>query len=150
LVHDWTNEFLTWLAIYGNFIATCLIIVVIALGLHSLWRILPGRWPVLILGIPGLIVWGILGNPTQTIAGWSWPHSPAPWEAVDAFYYPDKNNPTISSGNPDVGGLAQCRTWANSLARKQEDPQLKWGDYHCGVGYLDAQGSLTSYRLTVR
>jgi len=150
LVHDWTNEFLSWLAIYGSFIAACLIIVVIALGLHSLWRILPGRWPVLILGIPGLIVWGILGNPTQTIAGWLWPHSPAPWEHVDALYYPDKNNLAVSLDNLDVGGLAQCRTWANSVARKQKDPQLERGDYHCGVGYPVSQDSLNSYRLTVR
>jgi hypothetical protein len=41
-------------------------------------------------GILGLIVWGALGNPTQTIAGWLWPHSPAPWEGVDAYYYPTR------------------------------------------------------------
>ena len=63
LVHDWTNEFLSWLAIYVSFIAACLIIVAIALGLHLVWRILPARWPLLILGVAGLIVWGVLGNP---------------------------------------------------------------------------------------
>jgi hypothetical protein len=150
LVHDWTNESLSWLAIYGSFIAACLIIVVIALGLHLVWRILPGRWPISILGILGLIVWGALGNPTQTIAGWIWPHSLAPWESVDAFYYPDKSNLSVSLENHDVGGLAQCRTWVYSVARKQKDPQLERGDYHCRVGQLDAQGSLNSYRFTVR
>jgi hypothetical protein len=86
LVQDWPNEFLSWLSIYGSFIAACLTIVVTGLGVHLVWRSLPGRWPISILGILGLIVWGALGNPTQTITGWIWPHSPAPWERVDAFY----------------------------------------------------------------
>ena len=150
LVHDWTNEFLSWLAIYGSFIAAFLIIVVIALGLHLVWRILPARWPLLVLGVAGLIVWGVLGNPAETIAGWISPHGPAPWESVDAFYYPDKSNLSVSLENHDVGGLAQCRTWVNSVARKQKDPQLERGDYHCRVGHPDAQGSLNSYRFTVR
>ena len=81
---------------------------------------------------------------------WIWPHSPAPWEAVDAFYYPDKNNLTISTDNFDVGGLAQCRIWASSAAAKRNDPQLERGDYECRVGYLTSQGSLKGYRLTVR
>jgi hypothetical protein len=68
---------------------------------------------------------------------------------VDAFYYPDKSNLRVSLETHDVGGLAQCRTWANSAAAKQNDPRLERGDYHCGVGYLYAQGSLNS-RLTVR
>jgi hypothetical protein len=149
-VHDWTNEFLSWLAIYGSFIAACLIIVVIALGLHLVWRILPARWPLLILGLAGLIVWGGLGNPAETIAGWISPHSPAPWESVDAFYYPDKSNLGVSLENHDVGGLAQCRIWVSSAAVKQNDPQLELGDYECGVGYLHSQSSLKSFRLTVR
>ena len=150
LVHDWTNEFLSWLTIYGSFIAAFLIIVVIALGLHLVWRILPARWPLLVLGVAGLIVWGVLGNPAETIAGWISPHSPAPWEKVDVFYYPDKSNLAVSLDNHDVGGLAQCRTWASSAAAKQNDPQLERGDYECGVGYLTSQSSLNRYRLTVR
>ncbi len=150
LVQDWPSEFLSWLSIYGSFIAGCLIIVVIALGLHLVWRILPARWPLLVLGIAGLIVWGVLGSPVETTTGWISPHSPAPWESVDAFYYPDKSNLNISLENHDVGGLVQCRAWANSAAAKENDPQLQRGDYHCGVRYPDAQGSLNTYRLTVR
>ena len=130
-------------------VLACLIIAVVLLGLHWLWRNLPGHWPISILGILGFMVWAALGSPRQTVTGWIWPRSPAPWEAVDAFYYPDKNNPTISIGNPDVGGLAQCRTWASSAAAKQNDPQLDRGDYERGVGYLTSQGSLNRYRLTV-
>jgi hypothetical protein len=150
LFYGWRIGTIHWLSIYGTFIAVILILAAIVLGLHSLWRILPGRWPVLILGITGLIVWGILGNPTQTIAGWLWPHSPAPWEGVDAYYYPDKSNQTVSINSRDVGSLARCRTWAKSAAAKQNDPQLERGDYHCGVGYPVSQDSLNSYRLTVR
>jgi hypothetical protein len=150
LFYGWRIEAIHWLSIYGTFIAAFLIIVVIVLGLHLFWRILPGRWPLLILGVPGLIVWGVLGNPTQTIAGWIWPHSPAPWERVDAFYYPDKSNLAVSLDNHDVDGLAQCRMWASSTAVTQNDPQMERGDYECGVGYLDSQGSLNSYRLTIR
>jgi hypothetical protein len=150
LTYGWGIESLPWLSIYGTFIAVCCIIAAVVLGLYLAWRSLPGHWPISILGILGLIVWGVLGNPTQTIAGWIWPHSPAPWEGVDAFYYPDKSNLTVSINNRDVGGLAQCRIWVSSAAVKQNDPQLERGDYECGVGYLDSQGSVNSYRLTVR
>jgi hypothetical protein len=69
---------------------------------------------------------------------------------VDVFYYPDKSNLAVSLDNHDVGGLAQCRTWASSAAAKQNDPQLERSDYECGVGYLTWQGSLNRYRLIVR
>ena len=150
LAHKWANEATQWLLTYGGVVLACLTIAVVLLGLHWLWRNLPGRWPISILGILGFMVWAALGSPRQTVTGWIWPHSPAPWEAVDAFYYPDKSNLEVSLDNLDVGGLAQCRAWVNSTAAKQKDPQLERGDYHCGVGYLNAQGSLNSYRLTVR
>jgi hypothetical protein len=150
LFHGWRIEAIHWLSIYGVFVLVCCIIAAIVFGLHLLWRSLPGRWPISILGILGLMVWGALGNPTETITGWIWPHSPAPWERVDAFYYPDKASLTVAIANHDVGGLAQCRTWATSAAATQNDPQLERGDYECGVGYLTSQGSLNRYRLTVR
>ena len=150
LAHKWANEATQWLLTYGGVVLACVTIAVVLLGLHWLWRNLPGHWPISILGILGFMVWAALGSPRQTVTGWIWPRSPAPWEAVDAFYYPDKNNPAISIGNPDVGSLARCRTWAKSAAAKQDDPQLERGEYHSGVGYLDAQRSPNSYRLTVR
>ena len=157
LFYGWRIEAIHWLSIYGVFVLVCCIIALVGcivaaimFGLHLLWRSLPGRWPISILGILGLMVWGALGNPNRQLPAGFGRISPAPWERVDAFYYPDKNNLSISLENHDVGGLAQCRTWVNSVARKQKDPQLERGDYHCRVGHLDAQGSLNSYRLTVR
>ena len=149
LAYDWLTEAIQWWLVYGTFILVCFIIAVIVLGLHLLWRSLPGHWPISILGILGLIVWGALGNPIQAIAGWVWPHSPAPWERVDAIYYPDKENPLVSVDNQDVGGLTQCRAWVSSAAAEQNDPGLQRGEYQCGVGYRYSQG-LNNYRLTVR
>jgi hypothetical protein len=68
---------------------------------------------------------------------------------VDAFYYPDKSNLSISLETM-TWVAAQCRTWVNSVARKQKIRRLERGDYHCRVGHLDAQGSPDSYRFTVR
>jgi hypothetical protein len=150
LAYRWANEATQWLLAYGGVVLACLTIAVVLLGLHWLWRNLPGHWPISILGILGFMVWTVLGSPIQTVTGWIWPHSPAPWEAVDAFYYPNKSNLAVSLENHDVGGLAQGRTRASSAAAKQDDPQLERGDYECGVGYLTSQRSLNRYRLTVR
>ena len=83
LFYGWRIEAIHWLSIYGVFVLVCCIIALVGcivaaimFGLHLLWRSLPGRWPILILGILGLMVWGALGNPTQTITGWIWPHQP--------------------------------------------------------------------------
>src|SRR4051812_17219954 len=111
--HTWANEATGWLLTYGGEVLACLIIAIVLLSLHWLWRKLPGRWSILILGILGLMVWGALGSLRETITGWLWPYTPAPWEDVDAFYYPDKSNQTVFIGNHGVGGLAQCRLWVN-------------------------------------
>jgi hypothetical protein len=83
LAHKWANEATQWLLAYGGVVLACLIIAVVLLGLHWLWRNLPGHWLISILGILGFMVWAVLGSPRQTVTGWIWPHSPAPWEAVD-------------------------------------------------------------------
>ena len=116
LVYGWRIEAIHWLSIYGAFVLVCCIIALvgciiaaIVFGLHLVWRSLPGRWPILILGILGLIVWGALGNPTQIIAGWIWPRSPARWEGVDAQSpLTIKRRVALSnveSGLPPGGGL---------------------------------------------
>ena len=37
----------------------------------------------------------------------------------------------------------------SSAAATQSDPQLERGDYKCGVGYLQPQGPVNIYRLTI-
>lgn len=50
-------------------------------------------WPLfLLLGAGALWFW--LGDPPKDAANWFWPDSPAPWEQVDAVYYPDNSDLT--------------------------------------------------------
>jgi hypothetical protein len=98
----------------------------------------------------GLFGWEVFGHPKQDIVDCFWPNGPAPWERVDAFYYPDRGSLTASLDNHDVGGLTQCRVWVRSAAATQNDAGLERGDYECGVGYLYSHGPLNIYRLTMR
>ena len=70
LAHRWANEATQWLLTYGGVVLACLTIAVVLLGLHWLWRNLPGHWPISILGILGFMVWAVLGSLRQTVTGW--------------------------------------------------------------------------------
>ena len=94
--------------------------------------------------------WVLLGSPRQDVAGWVWPESPAPWESVDAFYYPNRNAPTVDKRQTNVGGLEACRSWARTAAAANNDPRLERGDYGCGVGLVRTAGQQRVYRLTLR
>ena len=148
LFQNYTTSFAQWWAIYGSFILVCLVIVAIGSVLYFLWRQLPARWSITCIGILSLLIWAAIGDPIQTMADWLWPRSPAPWESVDAIYYPDKANQLVSVDNQDAGSLTRCRAWVISVA-KQSDPGLQRGDYQCGVGYRYSAG-LNIYRLMVR
>ena len=89
-------------------------------------------------------------NPAQTVADWFWPSSAAPWEEVDAVYYPDKENLWNYERRRNVGSLADCRTWVRAEAMRFNDPILQRGDYECGVGRLGGAGGVDVYRLSVR
>jgi hypothetical protein len=62
LAYDWLTEAIQWCLVYGTFILVCFIIAVFVLGLHLVWRSLPGHWFISILGILGLIVRGALAE----------------------------------------------------------------------------------------
>ena len=96
------------------------------------------------------LAWFALGSPMSDIAGWVWGNSPAPWEGVDAFYYPNRNNLTQSERQMNVGSLEGCRSWVARAASLKNDPQIRLGDYECGVGYLRDLGDLRVYRITTR
>lgn len=94
--------------------------------------------------------WFLLGDPPGTVAGWFWPEDAAPWERVDAFYYPDRGNLLIDQRRQDVGSVDGCREWVRLAAAANNDPSLARGDYECGVGFLRSLGDVGVYRLTVR
>jgi len=98
----------------------------------------------------GLIAWFIIGDPPETIANWFWPETTAPWEKVDAFYYPDRANLYLDRREYDFSDLDQCRRWVFSEAARNNDPNIVRGDYECGVGKSGDFGSLRVYRITVR
>ena len=74
----------------------------------------------------------------------------APWETVDGFYYKDRSN----IRNPEtIAGLASveaCRAWVYSTAQRFDDPQIRRGDYQCGVGEADRLGAEKIYRVVVK
>ena len=43
----------------------------------------------------GIGLWFFLGEPAKDVANWFWENSAAPWEEVDAFYYPNRSNLTV-------------------------------------------------------
>ena len=100
--------------------------------------------------IGGLAWWFVVGEPIVTIVNRFWPETPAPWEDVDAVYYPDRGNLLVEVSAPHVGTVEACRAWVYDRAAANSDPTLTRGDYECGIGFLRNMGSLRVYRLTVR
>lgn len=97
-----------------------------------------------------LVVWAIFGTPLKDVANWFWPESAAPWESVDAYYYPDRYDLSKELSASDVGGLGDCRAWVDYQARLKDDPGILRGDYECGVGEVENLGDLRVYRITIR
>jgi hypothetical protein len=106
------------------------------------WR----SWGIGFIPVIGLSVGGC--DPKTQVAGWFWPSSAAPWEQVDAFYYPDRNNLLSDERHLNVGSVEACRAWVSSRAAARGDPSIALGDYECGVGYLRNSGDMRVYRLT--
>lgn len=102
----------------------------------------------LIIVIIALVL--IFGSPLDHASAWFWPDSAAPWEEVDAFYYPNANNLDNVITNEGVGGLEDCRNWIIGIAASRNDPTLKRGDYECGVGFVESKYGLRVYRITTR
>jgi hypothetical protein len=95
--------------------------------------------------------WLIVGHPMNDLADLFWPERPAPWEAVDAFYYPDRHNLSVHRSANKVDGIAGCRSWVIAAAAANADPRMSRGDFECAIGKLQSLGDgLTVYRLTVR
>lgn len=104
--------------------------------------------PLLIILAVGL--WFVFGDPGKTTANWFWEKSAAPWESVDAFYYPDRTDLTIHQSRVNLDDVDACRIWVRSAAAAQGDVLLMRGDYECGVGKIENVYDLSVYRITVR
>lgn len=101
--------------------------------------------------IIGVAVWFWLGDPPRTVAGWFWEHEAAPWERVDAFYYPSRLDMTKHQQVDDVGSVETCRDAVYAIAAGHGDPDIQRGDYECGVGpRYYAPWGMNIYRITVR
>lgn len=77
-----------------------------------------------------------------------WSESNAPWESVDAFYYPDANNLAEWESEMNVGSVQACRDWVEDSAAAKGDSNLERGDYECGVNCRSRDG-FNVCRLTV-
>jgi len=95
-----------------------------------------------------LVLWVLFGHPMSFIAGVFWSESNAPWEKVDAFYYPDANNLSEWESKMNVGSVQECRDWVEDYAATKGDSNLNRGDYECGVGCRSRDG-FNVCRLTV-
>lgn len=103
------------------------------------------------LALAVFVGWVMLGSPANDVAGWFWSEGPAPWEGVDAFYYPDRSRLSVHEQRLDVGSLDVCRRWAYAAAAAKNDPRLQRGDYECSVGFMRELGDgMKVYRITVR
>ena len=99
----------------------------------------------------GLLLWFWLGSPLSTLANLFWSESNAPWETVDAFYYPDASNLFIHEEMTGFESVDDCRRWARQMAWQDGDPEMRRSDYECGVGFVEYFASdVKVYRLTVR
>ena len=84
------------------------------------------------------------------IADWLWPTSVAPWEDVDAFYYPQSASVPSDDRKYGLASVDSCRRWVLSQAALRGDSKLEMTDYECGIGYVQNVGDLRKYRLILR
>lgn len=101
----------------------------------------------IVLGI--LLLLFVFGDLKTKLANVFWSNAVAPWEDVNAFYYPDKNDLTVDVRSLGVGSLEACRDWVDEQASAQNDGAMIRGDYECGVGCKPLNGDMFVCRLTL-
>lgn len=104
--------------------------------------------PVLIL--IGIVLWFVFGAPSVTVANWFWKEDAAPWETVDAYYYPVRSNLADYRLVTGLGSVQECRRVVHSMASRNNDPGMIRGAYECGIQKTGEFGTMNVYRLTVR
>lgn len=103
---------------------------------------------VLVTAAVGLWFW--LGDPPKNVADWFYRDDAAPWETVDAYYYPSRADLSASRSILGLKDVQACRDWVYDQAAANHDALLTRGDYECGVGRLDAFMGVNVYRLTIQ
>lgn len=98
----------------------------------------------------GIGLWFWLGDPPKTLANWFWENDAAPWESVDAYFYPSRSDLSAHKLAAGLSTVEACRLWASSQAAAIGDARFARSDYECGVGKLDSWGGMTVYRITAR
>jgi len=108
------------------------------------------RWGFMRWLIAFFLLWFAFGSPKNDIANTLWPDREAPWETVDAFYYPDKNDLSKALKNIGLQNIQSCRTWVRAKAEHEGDLALQRGDYECGLGKPYSYENISVYRASVR
>ena len=103
-----------------------------------------------LLVLIGVGLWFLFGSPTVTIANWFWENDAAPWETVDLYYYPDRNDLRKEERYADFESVEGCRRMAYAVAASRNDPGLRRGGYECGIQQTDTFGGIRVYRATAR
>ena len=103
-------------------------------------------WAIII----GLSAWFVLGSPLKTIANTLWHDTAAPWEKVDAFFYPNRSDLSVHIAKRDLRSVDECRNWVKSQAIAIGDLDMSRSDYECGVEKIQDFGDMAMYRLTLR
>lgn len=104
--------------------------------------------PLIILIAIGLWFW--FGDPPKTMANWFWESDAAPWETVDAFYYPNRNDLTQFQKMPGLNSVDECRSWVRSTASINGDSGIMRGDYECAIEVVYSFAGISVYRTTTR
>jgi len=95
-------------------------------------------------------LWFFIGEPLKDVANLFWQEDAAPWETVDAFYYPSRSDLSDYLSHRGLTSVQECRDWVYSTAASRGDPNIVRGDYECGVEQIDSFGGLAVYRISVR
>lgn len=99
----------------------------------------------------GLILWAVFGSPKKDVANWFYDYKPAPWETIDAFYYPDNNNLSKHSVAYGINSLDECRRWASGQAAANNDPYFTRSSFLCWIGKTGEEfAGMKVYRTNAR
>lgn len=97
-----------------------------------------------------ILGWFALGSPPTDIANLVWSDDAAPWESVDAIYYPFASDLSQAETAGGLNSVDACRAWVHAAAADREDPELVRGEYQCGVGGKGSLQDPRAYRVTLR